>query len=60
MIDDREFDEKAEAHEFSELQAEFLRTYLTQPGHHHDVEEIDEFDDAVGQLVDDLLDEEDD
>jgi hypothetical protein len=58
--DDREFDDIAKSHEFSQLQAEFLRTYLSQPGHSHTVDQIDYFDEEVSGIVNELLDEEDD
>ena len=58
--DDQEFDARAEEHGFSDLQAEFLRTYLSRPGHDHTADQIVDLDDAVSEILDEDLDEEDD
>lgn len=60
--EDREFDEIAQDYGFSALNAEFLRTYLSRPGHQHTADQITDWEDAVAEtLLDlDLLDEQDD
>ena len=58
--EDQEYMDDAMDHGFSESMAEFLTFRVSRPGHMHTVEQIEKFDDAVAEILNEELDEEDD
>lgn len=54
-MDDREFIRLARNAGFNEDEIFFLTEYVSRPGHSHTVDQIEDFDDAVTDILDDEL-----